>query len=400
MPYKSSIEIHNELRDIKDKVAKLTDEFNAAEAPEAKDALRDQIMELNGQSKALDSILGDVLAEEDEIRRNGGVPLAGTTQASAPKPKTLGEVLMGPRNAFKGLAPGGKLTMSVADEYTDFSLPSKEHVDYNLPRQTLDYMSNFGVLDTLPTATTDSNIIKYFEADPEEYENAADTWKPGNKKPSSSMGWKQNSCQVEDIAHLIPVLKDNLEDYGQLRSILDVEMMMGLRLKKAEKCLKGSNSQGITGILNNAGIQKYTAKKGDSLADSIRRMKTDAFLGSGYMPTTLAVHPYVSEALELQKDADGRYINVMVNGKIWALQIVEDLNLVSGDTGNEKYGVLAYWPGAATWYTRSTDSLEVGLVGEQFAYNELTLRAEGRHALKVTYPKAFSYLADAGITRA
>lgn len=395
---KSSIEIRNEVRALDDKVAEAEARFNSAEG-DVKDAIRDEIMGYKGEIKALNSMLDDVLAEEEKIRKGGGVPLAAEPKAEK-KFKSLAEMLMGPRDEFKGLEMvKAGMKLDVMDAAPDYGLPGIEKVDLNLPRQTYEYMPNFGFLDSLPTGTTDATIVKYFEADPDAYENAAATWKAGNKKPTSTMGWTQTSAMVETIAHLMPVLEENLQDYGQLRSIIDNELMMGLRLVKAQKALNGDNSNGITGVLNNESIQKYTKVAKDTLPDAIRKMKTDSFLNSNFMPTHIAVHPYVAENLELQKDANGRYMNVMVNGRLWALRVVEDLNLVSGSVGQEKYGVLVYWNGAATWLTRSTDSLAVGLVGEQFAYNEISIRAEGRHALKVTYPKSFVYLADAGITR-
>lgn len=395
---KSSIEIRNEVRALDDKVLDAEHRFNSAEG-DAKDAIRDEIMGYKGEIKALNSMLDDVLAEEDKIRKGGGVPLASEPKAEK-KVKSLAEMLMGSRNEFKGFASvKAGMKFDVMDAAPDYGLPGIEKVDLNLPRQTYEYMPNFGFLDSLPTGTTDATIVKYFEADPEAYTNSAATWKAGNKKPTSEMGWTQKSAMVETIAHLMPVLEENLQDYGQLRSIIDNELLMGLRLVKAQKALNGDNSNGITGVLNNESIQKYTKVAKDTLPDAIRKMKTDSFLKSNFMPTHIAVHPYVAENLELQKDANGCYMNVMVNGRLWAIRVVEDLNLVSGSVGQEKYGVLVYWNGAATWLTRSTDSLAVGLVGEQFAYNEISIRAEGRHALKVTYPKSFVYLADAGITR-
>lgn len=394
----SSIEIRNKVKALDDQIAQAQDQFNAADG-DAKDALRDQIMSFRGEQKSLNDMLDDVLNEEERIRQGGGVPKAAGDKGEF-KPKNIAEALMGARDKFSIEAVKAGLKLDVKDAAPDYGLPGIEKVDLNLPRQTYDYMPNFGFLDTLPTGTTDSTTLKYFEADPEAYENAAATWTSGTKKPTSTMGWTQKSAMVETIAHLMPVLEENLEDYGQLRSLINTELLMGLRLVKAAKALNGSNSNGITGVLKNTSIQKYTVKGKDTLPDSVRRMKTDSFLKSNFMPTHIAVHPYVTEALELQKDANGHYMNVMVNGKLWALTVVEDLNLVSGGVGSEKYGVLVYWNGAATWFTRSTDSLAVGLVGEQFAYNELTIRAEGRHALKVTYPKSFVYLEDSGITRA
>lgn len=396
---KSSIEIQNEKHALDDRIADAEKRFNDA-AGDAKDAIRDEIMTYKGQKKALEEILDDVLADEERIRREGGVPLASTAQAESEfRPRNLAEALMGPEDKFKGLA-GNRLTLSVRDAAPDYKLPGIEKVDYDLPRQTYEYMPNTGFLDTLPTAATNATTIKYFEADETAYKNNAATWTKGNKKPTSEMGWVQKSAMVETIAHLMPALEENLEDYGQLESLINTELLYGLQLVKAQKALTGENSNGITGVLKNASIQKATAKSGDDLNDTIRRMKTDSFLKSNFMPTHVCVHPYVTEYLELMKDANGRYLNVMVNGRLWALKVVEDLNMVSGSAGSEKYGALVYWPGAATWFTRSTDSLAVGLVGEQFAYNEVTIRAEGRHALKVTYPKSFVYLADAGVSRA
>ena len=400
---KSSIQIRNEVKDLDERIAKASSEFASAEG-DAKDALRDQINDYKGQQRALNDMLDDVLAEEDKIRRGGGVPIAApAAEPKAKAPKSVVDFLMGPRDEFKGLGFHDTMTFNVKDAYTDFGLPGVQQIDYSLPRQTSDALPNFGFLDSLPTGTTQADILTYFEKDEAKYNNAAAVWTPGNKKPSSAMGWKQTSAHIETIAHLMPVLEQQLKDYGQLQSLIGTELLFGLRMALADKVLTGNDDNGIKGVLNNASIQKYAAKTGDTIADSVYRMGTDVFIGSGYQPTHVAMHPYVAESLALEKDKQGRYLNVMVNGKLWALNVVEDIHL-SKTTGAEStakttYGILTYWNQAATVFTKETDSIAVGLVGDQFAYNEATIRAEGRHGLKVTYPKAFSYLADSGITR-
>ena len=404
---KSSIQIHNELRDLDARIAKAAADFAGAEG-DAKDALRDSINEWKGEQKALSDQLGDVLAAEDEVRRGGGVPLAaGTPEPKAARPRTLGEELLGARDEFAGLAFGQKLTLSVRDDsdkpYTNLGLPGQTEIDYDLPRQTSDNAYQFGFLDSLPKGTTSADILTYFAKDDSKYANNAAGWQPGTEKPSTAMGWKQESCQVETIAHLMPVLEQQVRDWGQLRALIDVELLMGLRLAEAKAALVGADSNGITGVLKNTGIQAYEAAKGDDLVDSVRKMKTDVLLKSGFQPTHIAVHPYVAESLELMKDKNGRYIQQVINGKLWALTVTEDINLtgkktVTSENDTDTYGALVYWNAAATWFTKETDSIQVGLVGNQFAYNEATIRAEGRHALKVTYPKAFAYLADTGVT--
>ena len=400
---KSSIQIRNEVRDLDERIAKASSDFASAEG-DAKDALRDQINDYKGQQRALNDMLDDVLAEEDKVRRGGGVPLAApAAEPKAKAPKSVVDCLMGARDEFKGLGFHDTMTFNVKDAYTNFGLPGVQQVDYSLPRQTSDALPNFGFLDSLPTGTTQADILTYFEKDEAKYKNAAAVWTPGSQKPSSAMGWKQTSAYIETIAHLMPVLEPQLRDYGQLQSLISTERLFGLRMALADKVLTGNDTNGIKGVLKNEGIQAYTAKSGDTLADSVYRMGTDVFIGSGYQPTHVAMHPYVAESLALEKDKQGRYMNVMVNGNLWALKVVEDLHLtettVVDSTEKTTYGVLTYWNQAATVFTKETDSITIGLVGDQFAYNEATIRAEGRHGLKVTYPKAFSYLADSGITR-
>jgi HK97 family phage major capsid protein len=400
---KSSIQIRNEVRDLDERIAKASSDFASAEG-DAKDALRDQINDYKGQQRALNDMLDDVLAEEDKVRRGGGVPLAApAAEPKAKAPKSVVDCLMGARDEFKGLGFHDTMTFNVKDAYTNFGLPGVQQVDYSLPRQTSDALPNFGFLDSLPTGTTQADILTYFEKDEAKYKNAAAVWTPGSQKPSSAMGWKQTSAYIETIAHLMPVLEPQLRDYGQLQSLISTELLFGLRMALADKVLTGNDTNGIKGVLKNEGIQAYTAKSGDTLADSVYRMGTDVFIGSGYQPTHVAMHPYVAESLALEKDKQGRYMNVMVNGNLWALKVVEDMHLtettVVDSTEKTTYGVLTYWNQAATVFTKETDSITIGLVGDQFAYNEATIRAEGRHGLKVTYPKAFSYLADSGITR-
>lgn len=403
---KSSLQIHNEIRDLDGRIAKATADFAAAEG-DARDALRDAINEYKGEQKALSDMLGDALAAEDEVRRGGGVPLAAGTLEAPKSQRTLAEELLGPRDGFSGLEFGDKLTLDVRDAsdkpYTNLGLPGQTQIDYDLPRQTSDLSFQFGFLDSLPKGTTAADVIQYFSKDESKYSNAAAAWTAGSEKPSSAMGWKQESCQVETIAHLMPVLEQQVKDWGQLRSLIDVELLMGLRLSEAKAALLGANANGITGVLKNAGIITATKAAGDDLVDCVRKMKTDVLLKSGFNPTHVAMHPYVAESLELMKDKNGRYIEQVINGKLWALTVTEDLNLagkktVKSENDTDTYGALVYWNAAATWFTKETDSIQVGLVGNQFAYNEATIRAEGRHALKVTYPKAFAYLADTGVT--
>lgn len=395
---KSSLQIHNELLDLDAKIAEAQGKFNAAEG-DAKDAFRDAINEYKGEQKALNDILGDVLAAEDRVRAGGGVPLANPASAEF-KPFNAAQAFLGDPSKFTGLTPQNDLNVmrTVKNAYTEFGIGERTDTDYTFPRQTSDAAPLFGILSTLPTGTTDADVLSFFVPDADSYANGAKAWKKGETKGQTSFAWKKVSAQLETLAHYIPVSKLEMMDYGQLSSLINTELLYGLRAKLAEAVVAGESENGIVGITKADGVQKYTAKTGDSLTDSVFKMANDVFLKSGYIATHVAMHPYVSESIQLEKDKNGRYINQIVNGRLFALTVVDDANLVTAGESSSTYGMAVYWNSAATVFTKHSDEISIGLVNDQFTRNEYTILAEGTHGLKIARPNAFSVLADTGVT--
>lgn len=130
---KSSLQIHNELRDLDLKIAEAQDKFNASEG-DAKDAYRDAINQFKGEQKSLNDMLGDVLAAEDEIRRGGGVPLASAAPAEY-KPGNAAQDFLGDPSKFTGLTAQNDLNVmrTVKNAYTEFGIGVKTDTDYNFP---------------------------------------------------------------------------------------------------------------------------------------------------------------------------------------------------------------------------------------------------------------------------
>ena len=399
----SSIQIHNKIVENRAKLDAAEKSFNAAEG-DAKDVYRDTINQIKGENKSLDEQLAEALDYEDKIRQGGGIPLANPSANSKKqfKPKNLGEFVLGARDKFKGLSMGTSIAL---DAYQDFKLGEHTDTDYSLPEQYAQTLPRLGVYNTLPRAVTDKDSISFYEADQTKLTNAAATWTPGNSIAMSGMAWKPRSFHMEQIANGMPLLENNLNDYNELMTIVNTTLLYMQELAKGAKVLNGPKANaetGMVGILQNDGIQKFKKGTTDTITDCAYKMANDVFLATGFNPTTIAMHPYVAESVNLEKDKNGRYINQMVNGKLWALDVVEDLNLTetTGETSSKKttYGMMAYWNNAATFYTKMGETLEVGLVNDQFIRNEKTIRINGQYGLKVTFPKAFSYLADTGVT--
>ena len=398
----SSIQIHNKIVENRAKLDAAEKSFNAAEG-DAKDIYRDTINQIKGENKSLDEQLAEAIDYEDKIRQGGGIPLADPNAGNKTKfkPKNFGEFVLGARDEFKGLQMG---TFIAIDAYQDFKLLEHTETDYSLPEQYAQNLPKLGIYNTLPRAVTDKDSVSFYEADPTKLTNAAATWKPNTTIPMSGMAWTQRSFHMEQIANGMPLLENNLNDYNELMTLVNGTLLYMQELAKGAKVLNGAKENaetGIVGILNHDGIQKFTKGTTDTISDCAYKMATDVFLTTGFIPTAVGMHPYVAESVNLEKDKNGRYINQMVNGKLWALNVVEDLNLTetTGETSGKKttYGMMVYLPNAATFYTKMGEKLEIGLVNDQFLRNEKTIRINGQYGLKVTFPKAFSFLADTGV---
>lgn len=393
---KSSIQIQNEIRAIDENLKELSAQFNATEG-DAQAAIHDSIVAANAKKDMFYEQLDEVVKAEDAMRAQGGVPVAAPVEKPF-KAANLAQKFLGNPRDFRGLSAADVNNMiKVRNDFQEFGIGEKTDTEYVFPRQTSDAAPIFGILDTLGAATTDADVLNYFVPDTSKYKNNAAKWKKGEAKAKSEFEWKKASAYMETVAHYVPVSKLEMRDYGQLENVINTELLYGLRAKKAGKIVSqaaDAANPGIVGLTQNTDILKFTAATGDTIADSAYKMATDVFLASGYTATHVAMHPYVAEAAQLLKDGDNRYMNVVINGKLWALSVVPDANL---KTAESKFGMMVYWNGGATVFTKHNDELSIGLVDDQFTRNEYTILAEGTYGLKVARPDAFSYLADTAV---
>lgn len=396
---KSSIQIQNEIRAIDENLKELSAQFSATEG-DAQAAIHDSIVAANAKKDMFYEQLDEVVKAEDAMRKQGGVPVAAPVEKKEFKASNIAQAFLGDPRAFRGLSAADVNNMiKVRNEYQEFGVGQKTDTDYTFPRQTADNAPIFGIIDTLGTATTDADVLSYFVPDTTAYKNNAAKWKKGTAKPKSEMAWKKTSAYMETLAHYVPVSKLEMRDYGQLENVVNTELLYGLKAKKAAAVVSGAvdaSNPGIVGLTASEDVLKYTASAEDTIADSAYKMATDVFLASGYVPTHVAMHPYVAEQVQLAKDGEGRYLNVVINGQLWALTVTPDSNLV--DATGAKFGMMVYWNGGATVFTKHNDELSIGLVDDQFIRNEYTILAEGTYGLKIARPDAFSYLADTGVT--
>jgi len=211
-------------------------------------------------------------------------------------------------------------------------------------------------------------------------------------KPQSSLQFVAEAASVRTLAHWEAAHRNVLADEPQLRSIIDNELMYGLRLLEDTQILNGNGTgENLRGVLQTSGIQTYnwsSGQSGDNRGDAIRRALTLSFLAY-YEPTGVVMHPSDWEKIELSKDDNGQYlvaVSVALGGqpKLWRTPVVESPAIAEGTALVGAFGT------GAQLYDREQASIRVSEQhADFFVRNAIVILAEQRLALAVKRPEAF-----------
>jgi HK97 family phage major capsid protein len=257
------------------------------------------------------------------------------------------------------------------------------------------------VRDLFPSRTTTAAIIEYFRMTGFTNNAAPVAERSGSAfaaKPQSSFTFVGEQAPVRTLAHWEAAHRNVLADEPQLRSIIDNELMYGLRLQEDAQILNGSGTgENLTGILNTSGIQTYnwssgfysaTAGMTDTKADALRRAATLSFLAY-YEPSGVVLHPNDWEDIELTKDGNGAYVvavSVAMGGeqKLWRIPVVDTPAMTEGQALIGAFGT------GAQIYDRESASIRISEQhADFFVRNAIVILAEQRLALAVKRPESF-----------
>ena len=251
------------------------------------------------------------------------------------------------------------------------------------------------VRDLFPSRTTTAAVIEYFRMTGFTNNAAAVAERTGGAftaKPQSSFAFVGEQAPVRTLAHWEAAHRNVLADEPQLRSIIDNELLYGLRLQEDAQILNGDGTgENLLGIMETSGIQGYDWSDGalkDTKADAIRRAATLSFLAY-YEPTGVVLHPNDWEDIELSKDDNGQYlvaVSVALGGepRLWRIPVVDTPAMTEG-----KALVGAFGTGAQL-YDREQASIRISEQhADFFVRNAIVVLAEQRLALAVKRPEAF-----------
>ena len=369
-----------------------------------------QIKELKGLIEDI-TTLRDVSAWSSEAEyKSVAAEVAAGVEAEVAhyKAQSVGEAFVNSEE-FKSLQ-GGKSGANMASPFVTKSLEQKD-IYSGLPTGT---PSAFGaverdgiipiaqrrsrVRDLFPARSTNAAVIEYFRQTG--FTNAADTVaeRSGSNfgaKPESSMTFVGEQAPVRTIAHWEAAHRNVLADEPQLRSIIDNELLYGLRLTEDTQILSGSGTgEDLAGILNNSSVQTYSWSSGattpvaDTKADAVRRAATLAYLAY-YEPTGIIVNPNDWEDIELTKNSQGTYLLAIsvaggAESRIWRIPVIDTPAIASGTALIGAFGT------GAQLYDREAASIRISEQhSDFFVRNAVVVLAEERLALAVKRPESF-----------
>jgi HK97 family phage major capsid protein len=259
------------------------------------------------------------------------------------------------------------------------------------------------VRDLFPVAGTNSALIEYVRV--LGFLNGVNNAAPVAERTSDDSGFAlkpQTKLQfapaqspLRTLAHWEAAHRNTLSDEPMLQSIIDTELLYGLRLVEDDQILNGDGTgENMLGILRTPGIQIYPdvinpgVPTTDTRIDAIRRGATRVMLAY-YEPTGVVVHPFDWERMELTKDSMGNYVmavNVSVGAQkqVWQMPVVASPAMTEGTALVGAYGL------GAKVYDREQANIRIAEQhADFFLRNALVVLAEERVGLTVSRPESF-----------
>jgi len=367
-----------------------------------------QIREIKGLIDDM-STLRDVSAWASEAEyKSVAAEVAAGVEAEVSRHRSVGDAFLASEE-FKSLQ-GGKAGVNMPSPFMAKSLQQKDLYS-GLPTGTPDAFGAIErdgivpiaqrrsrVRDLFPARTTNSAVVEYFRQTG--FTNNASVvpeYSSGNfgAKPQSTMTFVGEQAPVRTIAHWEAAHRNVLADEPQLRSIIDNELLYGLRLTEDAQILSGAGTgEDLTGILNTTDIQTYSWSAGattpvaDTKADALRRAATLAYLAY-YEPTGIIVHPSDWEDIELTKNSQGTYLLAMsvaggAESRVWRIPVIDTPAIAEGTALVGAFGT------GAQLYDREAASIRISEQhSDFFVRNAIVVLAEERLALAVKRPEAF-----------
>lgn len=266
--------------------------------------------------------------------------------------------------------------------------PQYDPVIQGAPRQ------NLLIRDLIPTTPVTGQAFTYFRE--LLHTMGAGMVAEGGVKPRSDVTFEQVTDTIKKIAVWMPVTDEALDDVPQLYSYIQELLRYDLELKREGQILKGDGTgNNLNGIMTQATtFDPDLSKTGDTAIDTVRRAIYQARKQSKLPPDAVVMSDLDWMNIELQKDADNRYLFANLQGLVtpvlWGRPVVASDSMDEGDgttTGGE-FLTGSFQQGARI-YDRMSYIVKIGMINDDFIRNQRAILVEERLGLAVRKKFAF-----------
>ena len=243
------------------------------------------------------------------------------------------------------------------------------------------------LLDVITVGDTDSDTVEWVEETT--HTDAAAETAFGTAAPESAYGWTKRSTTVKRLPHFVPATKGALADSGQLRTLLEGNLMKGVRLRAESQVYNGDGTgENLKGIMQTAGIGTQ-ARGADTRFDAVHKAITNVRVNYQEDPTVIGLSPADFESIVLEKDSAGNYVHGRAAEEpktIWGLTPVVSTLFTTGTP------LVGDFSQAILWLREGISLAASDSHQDFFVKGLVAILAQMRAAFAVPQPKAFCKL--------
>ncbi len=189
------------------------------------------------------------------------------------------------------------------------------------------------VRDLLAPGETGSNLVQYFRQTVRNLQAAVVS--EGTTKPESSFEYELANAPVVTIAHWVPVSRQVMDDAPQLASMLNSDLIYGLKLKEETELLYADGTgERFLGMVPQAAAfnPPFTVTGGNRLDDLLTAIAQSEL---AMLPATgIIVNTMDWRKMQSLKDDQGRYLGAgpfdLQVSAAWQVPIVPSLSMLQG----------------------------------------------------------------------
>jgi HK97 family phage major capsid protein len=243
------------------------------------------------------------------------------------------------------------------------------------------------VAQVVGQATTDSDVVEYVTQSA--VTNAAAETAEDTASPEATYAFATNTTNVREITHDVPITLRAMADEGQLRGVIENELVVDVFDRLDSEVANGNGSgSNFVGIQGTSGIGTF-ALGAYTRIDAVHRAMTVVRTAAGVRLECdyIGMHPNDWQDVRLEKDLNGQYLlgpaGMQGDKQIWGVPVLVSANFSEGTVtaGNYNRG--------ATLWMREGLSVNAGLDGNDFTKRRITILAALRAAFVAHRATAF-----------